>query len=906
MLRFRKYRVFLIFAIVLTVLLFQVAKNSAWEATPSSLYQSLRSPHHEEPQSANKPKSKPRPKPNYEPIAKARPDEPKKGSGAVDAAVVGPEPATTSPPAPPPAAEPKKEKTIKIPQLKESDGNRGGYALPAPTEKPGKTNPEAAAEPSPADHRKPGGDVSESESDVMAQPSETVIHWKPVPEHFPVAEESIIPLPTGKPKAIPSVQYRFGAESEAAKQTREIRLAKVKAEAKRAWTGYKQYAWTHDEVKPVSKQPRDPFCGWAATMVDALDTLWIMGMKDEFDDAVKAVKEIDFTTTPYRSDIPVFETIIRYLGGLLAAYDVSGGPQGKYKSLLEKAEELAAILMGVFDTPNRMPVLYYNWNPLYASEPKRAPTGASVAELGSMSMEFTRLAQLTGKNKYYDAVARITDAFEEWQNRGTPVPGIFPERVDASGCNRTAQSILDAQAASASAKAQAEAAGDLGAPEGYEPKKQNSEKVSDDEKAPQKQNAEKKPHEEKVPKKQSTEKKPHEEKVPKKQSVEDGEGDDGLKKRSAYEAPPAIPGAFGGAVYQGARGRQDDSTESPPFDAAGKHREWDCVQQGLTSGNSGYDQFSMGGSQDSTYEYFPKQYLLLGGLVPKYRTMHEKVAKAVKKHLLYRPMIKDDRDILFSAKAYSSDGTDKKLSLEYEVTHLTCFLGGMFALGGKIFELPEDVEVGKKLADGCAWAYEAMPSGIMPEASQMVPCKDPKDCPFNETIWYDLLDPNASWRVDQMKDYENSMKIWEKEVADTRKAVAEAKQAEERRQKDAEAEKRRKKAAEEEKKRRPVNNTLPVQGSPDIKRRAVSVDSGLVSDKVKKLESELDLNMPTEVMNVGDSYGGIVGQIPLEELSLPPKPVIPMTHEEYVKSRIERDRLPPGMVNVMDKRYILR
>ena len=43
-----------------------------------------------------------------------------------------------------------------------------------------------------------------------------------------------------------------------------------------------------------------------------------MGLKDEFDDAIKAVKEIDFTNTT-RSDIPVFETIIRYLGGLVPA-----------------------------------------------------------------------------------------------------------------------------------------------------------------------------------------------------------------------------------------------------------------------------------------------------------------------------------------------------------------------------------------------------------------------------------------------------------------------------------------------------------------------------------------------------------------------------------------------------------
>jgi mannosyl-oligosaccharide alpha-1,2-mannosidase len=84
-----------------------------------------------------------------------------------------------------------------------------------------------------------------------------------------------------------------------------------------------------------------------------------MDLKDEFSEAVDAVKKIDFTTSP-REDIPVFETVIRYLGGLLGAYDISGQ---KYEILLEKAEQLAEVLIGAFDTPNRMPVLYYRWTP---------------------------------------------------------------------------------------------------------------------------------------------------------------------------------------------------------------------------------------------------------------------------------------------------------------------------------------------------------------------------------------------------------------------------------------------------------------------------------------------------------------------------------------------------------------
>ena len=85
----------------------------------------------------------------------------------------------------------------------------------------------------------------------------------------------------------------------------------------------------------------------------------MMGLMDEFEEAVEAVKNIDFTTSP-RNDIPLFETVIRYLGGLIAAYDVS---DGAHRILLDKAVELADILMGAFDTPNRMPMTFYLWKP---------------------------------------------------------------------------------------------------------------------------------------------------------------------------------------------------------------------------------------------------------------------------------------------------------------------------------------------------------------------------------------------------------------------------------------------------------------------------------------------------------------------------------------------------------------
>ena len=121
--------------------------------------------------------------------------------------------------------------------------------------------------------------------------------------------------------------------------------------------GYKKHAWLRDEVGPITGNWKDTFGGWAATLVDSLDTLWIMGLTEDFELAVKACEAIDFTTTDEK-DINVFETTIRYMGGFLAAYDIS---EGKYPILLLKAVEVGELLMSCFDTPNRMPISRWDW-----------------------------------------------------------------------------------------------------------------------------------------------------------------------------------------------------------------------------------------------------------------------------------------------------------------------------------------------------------------------------------------------------------------------------------------------------------------------------------------------------------------------------------------------------------------
>lgn len=179
--------------------------------------------------------------------------------------------------------------------------------------------------------------------------------WIRQPERYPV--KSFIPLPVGEPKKIPKIQFEFGSENEEEKKIRLERRDKVKESFVHAWEGYKKHAWGKDEVSPVSGSFRNSFGGWGATLVDSMDTLWMMGMKDEFQRCVTAVAAIDWT----RNDedvVNVFETTIRYLGGLLAAYDVS---DGAYPLLLKRAADLGEVLYKAFDTPNRMPMTRWEW-----------------------------------------------------------------------------------------------------------------------------------------------------------------------------------------------------------------------------------------------------------------------------------------------------------------------------------------------------------------------------------------------------------------------------------------------------------------------------------------------------------------------------------------------------------------
>jgi len=118
--------------------------------------------------------------------------------------------------------------------------------------------------------------------------------------------------------------------------------------------------------------------------------------------------------------------------------------------------------------------------------------------------------------------------------------------------------------------------------------------------------------------------------------------------------------------------------------------------------------------------------------------MYESFIPVAKENLFFRPMTVGDHDILISGVVTKSAGTDARLNPTLE--HLTCFTGGMLAIAGKIFNRPEDVIDGKKLTDGCVWAYRSTITGIMPETFTAIPCESREKCEWDEEKWYEAVD----------------------------------------------------------------------------------------------------------------------------------------------------------------------
>lgn len=180
---------------------------------------------------------------------------------------------------------------------------------------------------------------------------------------------------------------------------------------------------------------------------------------------------------------------------------------------------------------------------------------------------------------------------------------------------------------------------------------------------------------------------------------------------------------------------------SDVFDKTQSHTKlpgmWPIIVDGAKQDFVTDSAFTLGGMSDSLYEYFPKEHLLLSGRTQQYRKLYEESITTIKRHALFRPMTTDSRDILLSGDIRVTD--DEQVILEPKGQHLACFAGGMIGIGSKVFDRPEELSIARKLVDGCLWAYESMPTGIMPEVFHAIPCSNSTACGWDEMQWYTAI-----------------------------------------------------------------------------------------------------------------------------------------------------------------------
>ncbi|XP_036598526.1 mannosyl-oligosaccharide 1,2-alpha-mannosidase IC [Trichosurus vulpecula] len=186
-----------------------------------------------------------------------------------------------------------------------------------------------------------------------------------------------------------------------------------------AWDNYKQFALGKNELRPVTKNgyTGGMFGGLGgATIIDALDTLYIMELEDEFREAKNWVeKSFDLDV---KGDASVFEVNIRYIGGLLSAYYLTGE-----EVFREKVIKLGEKLLPAFNTPTGIPRGMVNFGSGVSRTWGWASLGSSIlAEFGSLHLEFLHLTKISGNPIFARKVKNIRRVL----NRTEKPKGLYP------------------------------------------------------------------------------------------------------------------------------------------------------------------------------------------------------------------------------------------------------------------------------------------------------------------------------------------------------------------------------------------------------------------------------------------------------------------------------------------------
>ena len=148
-----------------------------------------------------------------------------------------------------------------------------------------------------------------------------------------------------------------------------------------------------------------------------------MGLKNRFKDGRDWVDQnLDFSNI--KSEMSLFETIIRFVGGLLSCYAFT-----KDEMFLRKAIKISDKMLPAFDTPTGLPhsliipATGASRNYVWASQ------GNSIlAEVGTLSLEFAYLTALTNNHTYFDKIDRVRTLLDSLEK---PHGGLYPNYINA-------------------------------------------------------------------------------------------------------------------------------------------------------------------------------------------------------------------------------------------------------------------------------------------------------------------------------------------------------------------------------------------------------------------------------------------------------------------------------------------
>ena len=150
------------------------------------------------------------------------------------------------------------------------------------------------------------------------------------------------------------------------------------------------------------------------------------------DQILAYIPTIDFTKTD--TTVSLFETTIRYLGGLLAGYDLLKGPlsyvpkdNSQVDTLLKQAKTLADALKYTFNTNSGVP----SNGLIINSQTTDGGTTNGLATVGTLVLEWQHLSDLTGDPEYGNLAQKAeSNLLNPKPASSEPFPGLVGTNID--------------------------------------------------------------------------------------------------------------------------------------------------------------------------------------------------------------------------------------------------------------------------------------------------------------------------------------------------------------------------------------------------------------------------------------------------------------------------------------------